>query len=155
MENRIISYLTFKIGLETFAVNVENIQNIIEFPTLTKVPEMPSFIIGGTDLRGVVLPVVDSRIKFGITETPITPKTCIIVLEMAIEDIETKVGLLVDEVSEVLEIVNEDIKEPPSVGSKFKSDIITGVFPLENRFIMLLDIRKVVASEELLNIREL
>ena len=150
MKDKIISYLTFKIGSELFGANVSNIQNIIEYPALTKVPEMPSFIIGVTNLRGEVLPVVDSRIKLGISKTEITSNTCIIVIELNIEGVNTKAGLLVDEVSEVLEIKDEEINDSPSIGTQFKSDVITGVFPQNNKFIMLLDIKKVVHSDELL-----
>lgn len=154
MENKIISYLTFKIGAEIFAANVKNIQNIIENTRLTKVPQMPSFIIGVTNLRGEVLPVVDSRIKLGLPVTQSTINSSIIVLELIIDGIETKAGLLVDEVCEVLEIKDEEINEPPKIGSKIKTDIITGVYPYENKFIMLLDMNKVVYSEELLTVQE-
>ena len=154
MENKIISYLTFRIGPETFAANVENIQNIIEYPIITKVPEMPLFIIGITNLRGQVLPVVDSRIKLSMPATQITSNTCIIVMELIIDDMETKAGILVDEVYEVLEIEEKDIKEPPSLGLKFKAEIITGVFHAGDKFVMLLDIHKVVALEEITGIQE-
>jgi purine-binding chemotaxis protein CheW len=154
MENNIISYLTFRIGSEIFATNVKYIQNIIEFTKITKVPEMPPFVLGVTNLRGEVLMVFDSRIKLGIPETQLSNKSSIIVLELTIEGTKTKAGMLVDEVSEVLEIEDEHIKVPPSIGMNFRSDIITGVFPAGEKFIMLLDIHKVIASEEILSIQE-
>lgn len=155
MEKNIISYLTFRIGRETFGANVRNIQNIIEYSELTEVPEMPNYILGVTNLRGEVLPVIDSRIKLGIAEKEITTNTCIIVLELSIEGTESKIGLLVDEVSEVLELEDKDINEPPSIGSKFKADVITGVAPNDDKFIMILDLNKVVYTEEILSIPEM
>jgi purine-binding chemotaxis protein CheW len=154
MEKNVTSYLTFKIGKESFAANVENIQNIIEYSELTQVPEMPPFIIGVTNLRGEVLPVVDSRIKLGIPVSQVTTNTCIIVMELTIDGIHTKAGMLVDEVSEVLEIADNNIKEPPTIGMKFKTDTIPGIFSAGDKFVMLLDVHKVVASEELLSIQE-
>lgn len=148
------SYLTFKIGTETFAANVEGIQNIIEYPKITKVPEMPIYILGVTNLRGEVLPVIDSRLKFGISAINITSNTCIIVFEMTDDGIKLKVGLLVDEVCEVLEKDDVDIKEPPSLGLKIRVDVITGVFPAGEKFVMLLDINKVIASDGILNAQE-
>jgi len=153
MKKKIISYLTFRIGSEIFGANVKNIQNIIEYTELTKVPEMPDFIIGVSNLRGEVLPVVDSRIKMGITASEITSNTCIIVVELELDGIKTKAGFLVDEVSEVLEIEDKDINETPTIGSKYNTEIIKGVYPVGSKFIMLLDLAKVIYTEQLLNIQ--
>lgn len=152
MENKIISYLTFRIGSEIFGTNVKNVQNIIEYSEITKVPKMPSFILGVSNLRGKVLPIIDSRIKLGLPNSKFTSNTCIIVLELLIEGQEINAGLLVDEVLEVLEIEDKDINAAPSIGTKYKTDIVTGVYPVFDKFIMILDITMVVYSEELLSV---
>ena len=150
----ISSYLTYHVGKEVFATDVKFIKNIIEQCKITEVPHMPKHILGVMNLRGDVIPVVDSRIKLGLTATSATINTCIIVLELTIEGKETKVGMLVDEVSEVMEIDESTLQEAPTVGSGQKSGIINKVFPLGDKFIMLLDIHKVIASSEILSLLE-
>lgn len=154
MENKIITYLTFKIGSETFAANVKNIHSIIEYTKLTKVPEMPSFIIGIINLQGEVLPIIDSRIKLGIPATEATTSTSIVVIDLNIDGINSKVGLLVDEVSDVIEIEDLKIEKAPATGIKFSLDIVTGVFHDGEKFILLIDILKLVVAGQILSKRE-
>jgi purine-binding chemotaxis protein CheW len=146
------SYLTFKVGGENFAANVNKVLNILELSPITKVPQAPEFMLGVTNLRGSVLPVIDSRIKFGMPVTEFTKNTFIIVLELLIEGVMVQIGALVDSVNEVLEIDDEDILPPPSVGSKYKTDFINGVINVNDTFVMVLDIDKVFSTEELVEI---
>jgi purine-binding chemotaxis protein CheW len=148
------SYLSFKIGNEMFAANVRHVHNIIELVPITKVPHSPSYMLGIINLRGQVLPVVDTRVKFGLSATAATNNTCILVMEVSIENESILVGALVDGVSEVLEIGAENIKSAPSLGAKFKSDFITGVFHNGDSFIMLLDMDKVFSADELLTLMD-
>ena len=149
------SYLTFRIGLEQFAANAVFVHNIIEIPKITTLPEMPNYMIGVINLRGKVLPVVDSRIKFGFTNTEITNNTCIIVMEVCIEEKQVFIGMLVDAVSEVLEIEPEQIKAPPSIGVGIENNFITGVFQNQNKFTMILDMNKVLSTNELIHVGNL
>ena len=146
------SYLTFKVGGENFAANVNKVLNILELSPITKVPQAPEFMLGVTNLRGSVLPVIDSRIKFGMPVTEFTKNTFIIVLELMIEGEMIQIGALVDSVNEVLEIENDEILPPPSVGSKYKTDFISGVINVNDTFVMVLDIDKVFSTEELVEI---
>ncbi len=149
------SYLSFKIGSEYYAANVSNVQNIIEYSEITKVPEMPKYMLGVINLRGQVLPVIDSRIKFGIENTEITTNTCILVMEVQIENEEVFVGALVDGVAEVLEIEDTEVKETPSIGTTIKNEYITGVYHDGEKFIMILEMNKVFASDEIINMQEI
>jgi len=151
MDN-IKSYLSFKIGSEYYAANVSYVHNIIEYTDITKIPDMPVYMLGVINLRGQVLPVIDSRIKFGISNTEITTSTCILVMEVQLEDKQVFVGTLVDGVNEVLEISDEDIKESPSIGTTIRNDFISGVYHDDEKFIMLLEMNKILASDELIGI---
>lgn len=149
------SYLSFKLGEEIFAANVSKVLNILEMTKITKVPKAPSYMKGVINLRGTVLPVVDSRVKFGMAPTEVTPNTCILVLEVDVEGEVLQVGGLVDSVQEVLEIEPHQIMSPPSIGSRYRSEFITGMYKRdEDHFIMLLDMDKVFSSDEALVLRE-
>jgi len=143
------SYLSFKLGNETFAANVSKVLNILEMTKITAVPKAPEYMKGVINLRGTVLPVIDTRIKFGLTPTEFTASTCILVLEVVIEEEHLHVGGLVDSVQEVLEINNEQILPPPNLGNTYKSEFINGVYKLTDEdFIMLLDMDKIFSSDE-------
>lgn len=141
------SYLSFKIGDESFAANVNYINSIVEYKHITKVPDMPDFFLGVVDINREALPVIDSRLKLGLSNSTITPKSSIIITDVTIEDIKYSVGILVDEVSAVLEINELDIKKPPCIGSKTQANFIIGMYHNSNKFIMILDLDKVLASE--------
>jgi len=118
------SYLSFRIGSTFFCVNIEKVLNVIELMNITKVPHSPEYMLGVLNLRGEVLPVVDSRIKFGFPVTENTMKTCIIVLDILLQNEKIHIGMLVDEVFEVFEKNDEEILPPPALGNKFKSEFI-------------------------------
>ena len=143
------SYLTFKIDEEIFAANVSKVISILELSKITKIPRTPDFIRGVINLRGVVLPIVDLRIKFGLTPTEFTSNTCILVLEINIESSSVNIGALVDSVQEVLEIEDNDIMPPPNLGAKYRSDFIDGMFKTENSFIMMLNMDMIFTHDEL------
>lgn len=150
------SYLSFKLGEEVFAANVGKVLNILEMTKITKVPKAPDYMKGVINLRGTVLPVIDTRIKFGLASTEFTTNTCILVLDIDIENDSLHVGALVDAVQEVLEIEPNQILPPPNIGSKYRSEFITGMFKLnEEQFIMLLDMDKVFSVDELLDLKDI
>jgi len=143
------SFLSFKIEEELFAANVSKVLSILELTPITKIPRSPDYIRGVINLRGVVLPIVDLRIKFGLTPTEFTSNTCILVLEINMENTIVKIGALVDSVQEVLEIEDTDILPPPNIGNKFRTEFIEGMFRTENSFIMLLNMDLLFTMDEL------
>jgi len=143
------SFLSFNLGDELFAANVAKVTSILEMQKITKVPKAPDYLKGVINLRGNVLPVIDTRLKFGMEETKVTKNTCILVLEIKIDEEKIAVGALVDFVKEVLEIDEEHTLPPPNIGSKFKSDFIYGVYKNNEDFIMLVDLDKIFSIDEL------
>jgi purine-binding chemotaxis protein CheW len=152
--SKIDSYLSFKLGDEEFAAHVGKVLNILEMTKITEVPKSPDYMKGVINLRGTVLPVVDTRIKFGMTPTEYTPNTCIVVMEVEMEGDTVQVGALVDSVQAVLEIDEAQVQPPPSIGSKYKSEFIYGMAKVDERFIMLLDMDKVFSADEIVNVKE-
>lgn len=148
------SFLSFKLGDENFAIHVMKIMEILEVPKITKVPHAPNFLKGVINLRGAVLPVIDGRIKFGMTPIEFTINTCILVLKIAVNDENVMVGALVDSVSEVFEIEESKIQPSPSIGTKYRADFIQGMIKENDRFMMLLNIDNVFSSSELESITE-
>ena len=149
------TYLTFKLGREFFASDVGKVLNILEMTQITEVPMAPSYMKGVINLRGTVLPVIDTRIKFGMSETEITPGTAILVLNVNVSGHETKLGALVDEVDEVIELEVKDIQDLPEIGTKYKSEFIAGMAQKELGFIMILNMDKVFSKEEIVQLNEL
>ena len=148
------SYLTFKMGDEEFALHVNKVLNILEMTKITQVPKAPDYIKGVINLRGMVLPVVDTRIRFAMSETVYTDKTCIVVLELIFENEKVYVGALVDQVVAVLEIGNDEIQPPPSIGDKYKSQFISGMVNTDEKFIMILDMEKLFTGDEIVELKE-
>jgi len=149
------SYLTFKLEEETFAANVSKVLNILEMSKITKIPNAPDFMKGVINLRGTVLPLIDTRIIFGFTETEFTANTCILVLDISVGEETIHVGALVDGVSEVLEIEPNQIFQPPNIGTKYQSEFISGMYKTsEEQFIMILDMDKVFSIDELIEVQE-
>lgn len=143
------SYLTFKIGEELFGANVSKILSILELTKITRIPRTPDFIRGVINLRGAVLPIIDIRLKFGLTQTEFTSNTCILVLEIDMDSVSVKIGALVDSVQEVLELEDKDILPPPNMGNKYKSDFIEGMFKLDNSFVVLLNMDLIFSEDEI------
>lgn len=148
------SYLSFKLGEEVFAASVAKVIEILEVPKITKVPKSPLYMRGVLNLRGSVLPVIDTRLKFGMTATTDTVNTCIMVLNIQMDTETFILGALVDTVQEVFEISDDEIKPAPSIGSKYKSEFIEGMVKTDEQFIMLLHLDKVFSSDELVTVKE-
>lgn len=149
------SYLSFKLGEETFAANVSKVLNILEMTKITKVPKAPEYMKGVINLRGTVLPLVDTRIKFGLSATEFTVNTCILVLDIEVGEENIQVGALVDAVQEVLEIEPQQILPPPNIGSKYHSQFILGMYKAsEDQFIMILDMDKVFSADEIMELND-
>jgi purine-binding chemotaxis protein CheW len=141
-------YLTFRLAKETFAVDVAKVREILDFVAITKVPQTPDFMRGVINLRGSVVPVVDMKLKFGMEPTEKTVNTCIIVLEVSIENETTIVGALADSVQEVVELDPAQIEPPPRIGMKLNIDFIRGMGKLNDDFVMILDTDKIFSFDE-------
>ena len=143
-------YLTFMLGNEMFALAILNIKEIIEFGSVTEVPMMPAFIRGVINLRGSVVPVVDLSARFGRNKTAVSPRTCIVIIEvMGAGDVKLDIGVMVDSVSEVLEIPRSEIEPPPAFGAKIRADFIEGMGKVAGKFVIILDADQVLSVDEL------
>jgi len=142
-------YLTFVLENELFALNIGSVREVLELTSITKVPRTPEFIRGVINLRGRAVPVVDLRMKFGMGETRRTVNTCIIIVEVELDGEATVLGALADSVQEVYEMESSQIEPPPRMGTRIKTEFITGMGKSGDRFIVILDINKVFSAEEL------
>lgn len=142
-------YLTFTLRGEMFAVGILNVKEIIEYGSLTEIPMMPSFIRGVINLRGSVVPVIDLTARFGGQQTVIGKRTCIVIVEIQEEDTRHDIGIIVDAVSEVLEIPTSEIEPPPSFGARIRADFIFGMGKVAGKFVILLNLENVLSVEEI------
>jgi purine-binding chemotaxis protein CheW len=142
-------YLTFKLENEVFALGISQVREVLDFTTITRIPEMPEFMLGVINLRGSVVPVVDMRLKFGIPRSEVKVNTCIIIVEIELDGETTILGALADSVQEVLELDAENVEAPPRIGTRLKSKYIKGMGKRDNQFIIILDIKEVFSADEL------
>src|ERR1035437_2729820 len=132
-------YLIFSLGGEMFAVGILNVKEIIEYGNLTEIPMMPAFIRGVINLRGSVVPVIDLSARFGGKCAEVGRRTCIVIVEVSDADSQHDIGIMVDAVSEVLDIPDSEIEPPPSFGAKIRSDFIFGIGKVSGRFVIILN----------------
>ena len=142
-------FLTFFLDGDLCGISILSIKEIKEYTTITRIPMMPNFISGVMNLRGSVVPVIDLSVRFGKKKISITKKTCIVIVEIDTIEAKMDIGVIVDSVSEVIEIKNADISQPPSFGSKIRIDFIQGIAKTEDKFVILLDTAKVFSLDEL------
>lgn len=143
------SYLTFVLGEEVFACHVNKLLHILEIPYITDIPGSPPYMRGIINLRGKVLPVIDTKIKLGMPPTEFTKDTCIVVMDINLDNDSLLVGVLVDSVQEVLEFDADKMLPAPNLGSKYHSEFITGIVRKDEKFIMVLDIDMVFSLDEI------
>ena len=142
-------YLTFTLDEELFALDIAKVREVLDFTSITKVPQTPDFMRGVINLRGSVVPVVDMRSKFDMPIAETTVNTCIIIVEVDIDGEGTVLGAMADSVQEVLELGPEQIEPPPRIGTKLKTDFIKGMGKRDDQFVIILDIDKVFSALEL------
>jgi purine-binding chemotaxis protein CheW len=142
-------YLTFMLAGETFAMGILAIKEIIEYADLTEVPMMPRYVRGVINLRGSVVPVIDLSVRFGKTPSPVTKRTCIVIIEIEASGERHDVGVVVDAVNAVLDIPANEIEPPPTFGARIRTDFIQGMGRVNGRFVVLLDVNHVLAAEEM------
>lgn len=142
-------YLTFYLGGEECAIGILRVKEIIEYDTLTKVPLMPAFIRGVINLRGSVVPVVDLAMKFGLPESPVSKRTCIVIAEVDLEGEKTMMGVVADAVSQVIRFSPQEIEAPPVFGSRVRIDYLKGMGKVGKKFILILDVDRILSAGEL------
>ncbi len=146
-------YLTFKLENEIFATDVAKVREVLDLTTITSIPRTPPFMRGVINLRGSVVPVVDLRLCFDMSKTESTRNTCIVVVEVLLDNESTIIGALADSVEEVIDLEPEQIQPAPRIGTQIRTEFINGMGKRDAQFIMILDIDKVFSAEELATVR--
>jgi purine-binding chemotaxis protein CheW len=142
-------HLTFLLAGEEFAIGILQVREIIKYDTLTKVPMVPAYIRGVINLRGSVVPVVDLAVKFGLPESPVTKQSCIVIVETALEGERTVMGVVADSVKQVIDLAPADIEAAPLFGTKVRVDFLHGLGKAGKKFVLILDIDRILTVEEL------
>lgn len=146
-------YLAFRLSNDVYAIEVARIREIVEYSVPTNVPMMPPSVRGVINLRGAVVPVIDLAIRFGQAATGVGRRTCIVIVDTE-HDGETHVlGLLVDGVNAVMEIGEDNIEVAPTFGARVNTEFIAGMARINNNFVIILDIARVLSIEEMAAIR--
>ena len=143
-------YLTFQLGRESYGIEVLRIREIIRLTDITAVPQMPEYVKGVINLRGKIIPVIDLRLKFGLSNVETTERTCIVVVQVQLASgAHNLMGLVVDDVEEVLNIAQTDIEATPDFGTQIDTDYILGMAKIKGVVKTLLDINRIVGAETL------
>jgi purine-binding chemotaxis protein CheW len=148
-------YVTFCLADESFGVEVTRTREILNLSPITQVPQTPDYMLGVINLRGQVVPVVDMRLKLGLEVSKQTQNTCIIVVEILIEEETLVVGLLADAVNEVLDLQESQIEPPPRLGTKINTAFIQGMGQINDQLLILLEIDKVFNDDEVAIVSDL
>ena len=146
-------YLTFKLGNEVFATDVAKVREVLDLTSVTEIPRTPEFMAGVINLRGSVVPVVDLRLCFGMSKTQSTRNTCIVVVEVLLDNESIVIGALADSVEEVIDLEPDQIQPPPRMGTQIRTDFIKGMGKRDTQFIMILDIDRVFSVDDLAAVR--
>lgn len=146
-------YLTFKLDKEVFALDITKVREVLDFTTVTKVPQTPDFMRGVINLRGSVVPVVDMRLKFGMGITEKTVNTCVVIVEITLDGEATVLGALADSVQEVMDLEPNQIEPAPKIGTRLRTEFIKGMGKRDEHFIIILDIDEVFTSDELASVK--
>jgi len=149
-----IQYLTFQLEEEVFAFDIAKVREVLDFTDVTRVPQTPEFMRGVINLRGNVVPVVDMRLKFGMQATPKTVNTCVIIVEVTVDDEAMVLGAMADSVQEVLDLEQDQIEPAPRIGTRLNTEFIRGMGKRGEEFIIILDIDRVFSWTELSLVRE-
>ena len=146
-------YLAFRLAGEVYAIDILRIREIIEYTPPTTVPMMPPSLRGVINLRGAVVPVIDLAVRFGREATGVGKRTCFVIVEVKHEGATHVLGLMVDGVNAVMEIGSADIEPPPSFGTSVNAEFIAGMARVDGRFVIILDIARVLSIEEMAAIK--
>ena len=147
-------YLSFNLDDEVFALDISKVREVLEYSTVTRVPQTPAFMKGVINLRGNVVPVIDMRLKFGMSSTEKTVNTCVIIVEINLDGESAVLGAMADSVQEVFELEAGQIEPAPKIGTRLNTDFIKGMGKRDDEFIIILDINKVFSTEDLAMVQE-
>jgi purine-binding chemotaxis protein CheW len=142
-------YLGFFSGEEEYAISILRVKEILQYEATTRVPGTPPSIRGVINMRGSVVPVVDLAVRLGLPESRVSKRTCIVIVEVDLEGEPTVIGLMVDSVSQVIDLGSDDIQPPPPFGPRVRIDYLIGMGRLGQRLILLLDIDRVLSATEI------
>ncbi len=142
-------YLTFSVGDEVFAMDITTVREIIQFASMTTVPLMPDFVRGVINLRGAVVPVIDLKSRFGRGSAQVGKKSCVVIFDAVREGEKVELGLMVDSVSEVVEIAASSIEPPPQFGTSIERTFIRGMGKVDGVFIVILDTDRALDVEDM------
>ncbi len=149
-------FLTFNLEEDIYGLNISGIKEVLDNRDITKLPKTPSFMRGVINLRGQVVPVIDLKLKFGLSETEFTVDTCIIIVEVELEGGEhTLLGVLADSVREVIELLPDDIDPPPKIGTGVDAAFIYGMGKYDDDFIIIINVKRLFTIEELTNVSDM
>ena len=141
--------LTFSLGSEGYGVSILKVKEIIGMMHITPVPRTPDFVKGVINLRGKIIPVMDLRAKFGMEEKPYDERTCIVVVEVVVKNSQRLLGVVVDMVSEVVSVTENDIEPPPQYGSSVDNNFILGIGKIKDRVVIIIDIDEIFIQDEM------
>lgn len=147
-------YLTFALNEEEYGIGILKVKEIIGMMPITSIPQTPGFVSGVINLRGRVIPVVDLRSRFGMASVSATDRTCIVVVEVRVHSEKLIIGIIVDTVSEVLNIQDDSIENTPSFGTSIDTSFISGMAKIEGGVKILLDIDRVLSTEDLSSLKQ-
>ena len=142
-------YLTFSLDCEEYGIGILKVKEIIGMMRITPVPQTPEFVKGVINLRGKVIPVIDLRVRFGMSRIDYTDRTCIVVVEIGLASTRLNIGIVVDSVSEVTNIRGADVEDTPAFGTALNTDYILGMAKAGGSVKILLDIDRVLTADEL------
>ena len=141
-------YLTFRLAGEEYAIGILGVREIIEFDTLTTVPSAPAHVCGVINLRGSVVPVIDLSVKFGLGPTPITRRSCVVIVDAVLEGETLTMGIVAEAVNQVVDLLPGDILPPPAFGTHVPTEHLVGMGRLDRKFLLVLDINRVLSDAE-------
>lgn len=147
-------YLTFQLGSEQFALNIDRVREVLDYAPETKIPRTPEYMLGVINLRGSVVPVIDLRLKLGTRAGKRTENTSVIISEIELNGELAVLGVLADAVQEVIDLADENIGPPPRIGASIDTDYIKGIAKQNDQFIMILDLDRVFSEREESGTRE-
>lgn len=149
-----LQYLTFSLGDEVFAMDIRSVREIIQHGAMTVVPLMPEFVRGIINLRGAVVPVIDLQSRFGRARAQVGKKTCVIIFDVGPDGDRVELGLLVDAVSEVIDIAAAQIEPPPQFGTSIAREFIRGLGKVGSEFIVILEPERALNIDDMVALAE-
>jgi len=148
-QDLVMKYLTFLLGEKSYAISILKIKEILEYGSVTPIPKMPDFICGAINLRGKLVPVIDLLERLGNGKSEIEKRSCIVIVEMEFANEALSIGVIVDAVSKVMDFKNSDIEAAPSFGGTVETDFIEGMGKVDEEFVIILNIDRVLSLDDL------